>query len=82
MYTEYLEARPGKASTGNLVSQTLYFCLSSYYIYSIILNNITMKKTISFAKDNAEFLTACAFGAALFATVVINTLVHGIYSGF
>jgi hypothetical protein len=41
-----------------------------------------MKKTISFAKDNAEFVTACLFGAALFGMVVVNALVHGIYSGF
>jgi hypothetical protein len=41
-----------------------------------------MKKTISFAKDNAEFVTACLISVTLFGMVVVNTLVHGIYSGF
>lgn len=41
-----------------------------------------MKKTLSFAKDNAEFVTACLFGAALFAAVTVNAILHGVYSGF
>ena len=33
---------PGSDRTGKIVSKTLYFLIISVYIYSIILNNITM----------------------------------------